>query len=148
MLQPVLQAVLCQEDPQVQLDQTLDPNIHNSNQWHESAWLRYVGTMIQKSVCPEGWRDWKVPRSLDPNLRFVLQCAMQIYVHQQGPHDKPTTPLSIQFAVGFYSVATTLPEHFIQNHGMFAVQFHDISESQPSKPPTTPPLRLSWHDLV
>ena len=87
-------------------------------------------------------------------VTLVLQRAMQIYaVDQQGESWTPFVHLyacvllSItQFVVGFYSVANTLPEHFIQNYGM-QVQFHDISESESSKLPTAPPS-LSWHDLV
>lgn len=143
-------------------DQTLDPNIHINE---SAAWIWDAKKCLPKRMvrlestkvfgsqpAAETMARHRHRSSLFSNFSLAacyadLRCWSTKESWTPFVHLYAFVLLSItQFAVGFYSVANTLPEYFIQNHGM-QVQFHDISESESSKLPTAPPS-LSWHDLV
>lgn len=156
VLQAVLRAVLCQEDPQVQQVQQLRSNF-GSKHAHQRR------LEMQKSVCPKGWWDWKVPRSLDPNLRrkrwqdiatdlnslvtLVLQRAMQIYAVDQQRNLEPLLCICMHLyscqLLNLRSVFTALLTHCLNiSFRTMGCRFSSMTSVKVNLP-NSPPLRLA-----
>lgn len=118
---------------------------------------------MQKSVCPKGWWDWKVPRSLDPNLRrkrwqdiatdlkslvtLVLQCAMQIYAVDQQRNLEPLLCICMHLyscqLLNLRSVFTALLTHCLNiSFRTMGCRFSSMTSVKVNLP-NSPPLRLA-----